>query len=61
MQIEIKTLGAGTFDGELPGYATIGDIAKDVALATHGWIILLTKTGDVLINKTNIVSIRKKR
>ncbi len=60
MQIEVTTLGAGTFDGEMP-QATIDDISKVLGNTKETFIILDTKTGPIILNMANIVSIKRKR
>lgn len=61
MQVEITTLGAGTYDGEIP-MATIDDAVK-VLNADKGNFIVFNESrqGSMILNKTNIVSIKRKR
>jgi len=62
MQIEITTLGAGTYDVECKA-DNLEELAADLAKGTKngGVFIFSTPTGKILINHQNIVSIRRKR
>ena len=61
MLIEVKTLGAGTYDGDVESYDDLKKLCGKLAETVEGWMKLKTPSGLILLNKSNIVSIRKKR
>ena len=61
MQVGIETVSAGSYTGEIPA-ADFYELGK--VLGTNNaeaFLVLKAPTGDILLNKANIVSIVRKR